>query len=95
MSSFNYFTFGLLSFSTLVIKGISFFPFKFEGFHSGTQLERLTIFILGLGDLDDSAIFKLSIFQNIFIMCLKCCFKNKANYNFMLLPEEKKLSRNY
>ena len=56
MRSFNYFSYRLLSFGTFGDKRKFFF--LFEGCLSGTRLERFTIFVLGLGDLDDSAIFK-------------------------------------
>ena len=61
MSSFNYISYRLTSFGTLLIK-------RNSSFHSDLKvvlvvaapvsLERFTFFLLGLGDLDDSAIFK-------------------------------------
>ena len=61
MSSFNYFSYRLTSFGTLMMKGNSFFYSDLKVFllvAAPASLERFTVFLLGLSDPDDSAIFK-------------------------------------
>ena len=77
----------------LVMKGNSFF-------HSDLKvvlvvvvlasLKHFTFFLIGLSDLDDSALFNfLSIFQKICIY-LKILFQKKANYMLMLCVHKEK-----
>ena len=77
----------------LVMKGNSFF-------HSDLKvvlvvvvlasLKYFTFFLIGLSDLDDSALFNfLSIFQKICIY-LKILFQKKANYMLMLCVHKEK-----
>ena len=65
MNSFNI-SYWLTSFGTLVIKENSFFHSDLMVIlvvNAPVSLERFTFFLLGLSDLDDSAIFKFC-FQN-------------------------------
>ena len=61
MSSFNYISYRLTPFSTLVMKGNSFFYSDLKVVllvAAPASLERFTFFLLGPSDLDDSIIFK-------------------------------------
>ena len=63
MNSFNYISYWLTSFGTLVMKGNSCFHSDLKAVlvvNAPASLEGFTFFLLGLSDLDDFAI--LSIF---------------------------------
>ena len=79
MSSFNYISYWLTSFGTLVMKVNSLFYSDLKVVlvvNAPVSLERFTFFLLGLSDLDDSAIFKFCFeyFEKL-LVCLKMLFK--------------------